>query len=173
MQCEEDRAVMQALYQGHGWSIALWLLTECLVDLGGAPTEVLTDRDPALVIGSTPSGRAVFAPEWVDLAEVLGLRPRACRPYRAKTKGKVERVIRELKEDFLAWATGQPMPPRPCWPTTTAWRRGGALRWWRSPSRRTGRPVRTAATGGHRAGPRYHSRPAGPGRVSVDPRGGR
>lgn len=91
----------------------LGLLTECLVELGGAPTEVLTDRDPALVIGSTPSGRAVFAPEWVDLAEVLGLRPRACRPYRAKTKGKVERVIRELKEDFLAWATGQPMPPRP------------------------------------------------------------
>src|SRR5207247_5131267 len=36
-----------------------------------------------------------------------------CRPYRAKTKGKVERVIRELKADFLAWATGQPMPPQP------------------------------------------------------------
>jgi hypothetical protein len=42
----------------------LGLLTECLVELGGAPTEVLTDRDPALVIGSTPSGRPVFAPEW-------------------------------------------------------------------------------------------------------------
>src|SRR5215211_1900594 len=91
----------------------LVLLTECLVDLGGAPTEVLTDRAPALVIGSTPSGRPVFAPEWVDLAEALGIRPRACRPYRAKTKGKVERVIRELKQDFLAWATGQPMPSRP------------------------------------------------------------
>jgi transposase len=91
----------------------LRLLTECLVDLGGAPAEVLTDRDPALVIGATPSGRPVFAPEWVDLADVLGIRPRACRPYRAKTKGKVERVIRELKEDFLAWVTGQPMPPRP------------------------------------------------------------
>jgi transposase len=38
----------------------LGLLTECLVDLGGAPTEVLTDRDPALVIGSTPSGRPVL-----------------------------------------------------------------------------------------------------------------
>jgi transposase len=91
----------------------LGLLTQCLADLGGAPGEVLTDRDPALVIGATPSGRPVFAPEWVDLAEVLGIRPRACRPYRAKTKGKVERVIRELKEDFLAWATGQPMPPQP------------------------------------------------------------
>jgi transposase len=91
----------------------LQLLTECLEELGGAPTEVLTDRDPALMIGSTPSGRPVFAPEWVDLAEVLGIRPRACRPYRAKTKGKVERVVRELKEDLLAWATGQPLPSRP------------------------------------------------------------
>jgi transposase len=91
----------------------LQLLTECLEELGGAPTEVLTDRDPALVIGSTPSGRPVFAPEWVDLAEVLGTRPRACRPYQAKTKGKVERVVRELKEDLLPWATGQPLPSRP------------------------------------------------------------
>ena len=44
---------------------------------------------------------------------MLGIRPRACRPYRAKTKGKVERVVRELKEDLLAWATGQPLPSRP------------------------------------------------------------
>ena len=51
------------------------------------------------------------------------MRPRACRPYRAKTKGKVERVIREVKEDFLAWLTGQPMPPQPSSPTTTP---GGA-----------------------------------------------
>jgi hypothetical protein len=42
-----------------------------------------------------------------------GLTPKACRPYRAKTKGKVERVIRELKEDFLRWLTGQVLPRRP------------------------------------------------------------
>ena len=91
----------------------LRLLTECLHELGGAPEEVLTDRDPALVIGSTPSRRPVFAPEWIDLARTLGTRPRACKPYRAKTKGKVERVIREVKEDFLGWVTGQALPPRP------------------------------------------------------------
>ncbi len=28
-------------------------------------------------------------------------RPRACRPYRAKTKGKVERPIRYLRESFF------------------------------------------------------------------------
>jgi transposase len=91
----------------------LRLLIECLDELGGAPQEVLTDRDPAFVIGSTPSGHAVFAPEWIDLAATLAATPRACKPYRAKTKGKVERVIRELKEDFLPWITGQLLPPRP------------------------------------------------------------
>ena len=55
----------------------------------------------------------MFAPEWIDLCSTLGVRPRACRPYRAKTKGKVERVIRELKEDFLRWLTGQVLPSRP------------------------------------------------------------
>lgn len=91
----------------------LSLVPEVLSDLGGVPREVLTDRDPALVIGETSDKRAIFAPEWVDLALSLDVTPRACRPYRAKTKGKVERVIREVKEDLLPWLTGQPLPPRP------------------------------------------------------------
>ncbi|SRR6266511_3206513 len=94
-------------------STTLRLLVQCLEDLGGAPGEVLTDRDPAFVIGSTPSGHAVYAPEWIDLAATLGLTPKACKPYRAQTKGKVERMIRELKEDCLPWVTGQVLPPRP------------------------------------------------------------
>lgn len=91
----------------------LELIPQVLVDLGGAPREVLTDRDPALVIGETSDKRAIFAPEWADLALSLGTAPKACRAYRAKTKGKVERVIREIKEDFLPWLTGQALPPRP------------------------------------------------------------
>jgi hypothetical protein len=39
--------------------------------------------------------------------------PRACRPYRAKTKGKVERLVREVKESFLAWLGGQILPTAP------------------------------------------------------------
>lgn len=82
-------------------------------DLGGATAEYLTDRDTALMAGSRADGSAIHAPEWVDTAALLGTRPRACRPYRARTKGKVERVIRELKEDFLAWLSGQVLPERP------------------------------------------------------------
>ena len=88
-------------------------LLHCVVDLGGITREILTDRDPAFCIGSTSDGHAILAPEWVDFCAVLGVVPRACRPYRAKTKGKVERMIRELKESFLPWLTRQLLPPLP------------------------------------------------------------
>jgi len=96
-----------------------------VADLGGATAEVLTDRDTALVNGSRADGRAILAPEWVDTAALLGTRPRVCRPYRAQTKGKVERANREVKEDFLAWLGGQVLPERP----TLAWYDAAARRW--------------------------------------------
>ena len=43
----------------------------------------------------------------------------------AFAKGKVERVIREVKEDFLAWLTGQVLPVHP----TLAWYDAAARRW--------------------------------------------
>lgn len=87
-------------------------LVACLDDQGGLTREILTDRDPAFCIGSTSDGRAILAPEWVDLCELLGTVPKACRPYRAQTKGKVERMVRELKEGFLPWLSGQILPVR-------------------------------------------------------------
>jgi transposase len=88
-------------------------LARCLDDLGGVTREVLTDRDPAFCVGADGAGRAILAPEWVDLAGLLGVVPKACRPYRAQTKGKVERMIRELKESLLPWLSGQVLPPEP------------------------------------------------------------
>jgi hypothetical protein len=71
-------------------------LLRCLTDLGGVTREILTDRDVAFCIGATSDGHSILAPEWVDLCTLLGVVPKACRPYQAKTKGKVERMIREL-----------------------------------------------------------------------------
>jgi transposase len=85
----------------------------CLNDLGGVSRETLTDRDPAFVIGQTSDGSAILAPEWVEQCKLLGMVGRACRPYRAKTKGKVERMIRELKESFIPWLIGQQLPRYP------------------------------------------------------------
>ncbi len=85
----------------------------CLHDLGGVTREILTDRDSAFVIGQTSDGAAILAPQWVERCRLLGIVARACRPYRAKTKGKVERMVRELKESFIPWLTGQHLPRHP------------------------------------------------------------
>jgi len=91
----------------------LSLVLACLQDLGGVPKEILTDRDAAFCIGATSDGKAMLASEWVDLCATLSVVPKACRPYRAKTKGKVERMIREFKESFLPWLSGQMLPSQP------------------------------------------------------------
>ena len=108
-----SRMVAVALATDQTRATTLSLIPRLLNELGGTPQEVLTDRDPAFVIGESAEHRPIFAPEWVDQALALGTTPRACRPYRAKTKGKVERIISEVKHDFLPWLTGRPLPPRP------------------------------------------------------------
>jgi transposase len=55
--------------------------------IGGAPREILYDRMKTAVIGEDESGRVVYNRGLVDLARHYGFHPRACRPYRAKTKG--------------------------------------------------------------------------------------
>jgi hypothetical protein len=40
-------------------------------------------------------------PEFLRFAAHWGFRIRACRPYRAQTKGKVERPIRYVRQSFL------------------------------------------------------------------------
>jgi hypothetical protein len=60
--------------------------------------EILTDRDTVFWI----SGSGTLSLAWVDLCGLLGTVPRLCRPYRAKTKGQVEKVNREIEQSFLA-----------------------------------------------------------------------
>ena len=45
-------------------------------------------------------GRHRFHPGFLDFARHCGFRPRLCAPYRAQTKGKVERFIRYLRYSF-------------------------------------------------------------------------
>ena len=39
--------------------------------------------------------------EFLRFARHRGFDPRSCRPYRARTKGKVERPIRYIRESFF------------------------------------------------------------------------
>lgn len=68
---------------------------------GGVPAEVLVDNQKACVI-SHSIGRALrFNERFLDLAGHYGFRPRACRPYRARTKGKDERMVGYIKGHFF------------------------------------------------------------------------
>ena len=69
--------------------------------IGGAPREILYDRMKTAVTGEDPDGLVIYNRALLDLARHYGFQPRACRPYRAKTKGKVERPFRYIREDFF------------------------------------------------------------------------
>ena len=69
--------------------------------LGGAPRELLYDRMRTAVIGERDPGGIIYNRALIDLARHYGFHPKACRPYRAKTKGKVERPFRYVREDFF------------------------------------------------------------------------
>ena len=69
--------------------------------IGGVPREILYDRMKTAVIGEDLDGLVIYNRALLDLARHYGFQPRACRPYRAKTKGKVERPFRYIREDFF------------------------------------------------------------------------
>jgi len=76
-------------------------LDQCFRITGGVPDSVLSDNLRAAVIGRDEHGKPIFAPEYLEFARHYGFTPRACRPYRAQTKGKVERPVRYLRDNFL------------------------------------------------------------------------
>lgn len=44
-------------------------------------------------------------PKFLDFAGCIGFAPKLCRPYRAKTKGKIERALGYIKDRFLVGQT--------------------------------------------------------------------
>lgn len=69
---------------------------------GGVPCEVLFDNMKTVVLERNAYGRGAHRlhPGLLALSRDLGFAVRLCRPYRAKTKGKVERFNRYLRESF-------------------------------------------------------------------------
>jgi transposase len=70
---------------------------------GGVPAEFLFDQLKAVIIEDhrPEGGRVLENPEFLRFAAHWDFRIRACRPYRAQTKGKVERPIRYVRQSFL------------------------------------------------------------------------
>jgi transposase len=76
-------------------------LIRSLEYFGGVPQEVLVDNQKAAVLRHPPQGPAQFNERFLDLAGHYGFTPRACRPYRARTKGKDERMVGYIKQHFF------------------------------------------------------------------------
>jgi transposase len=68
---------------------------------GGVAREVLVDNQKSTVIEHRIGVRVQFNPRFVDFAGHYGFVPRACRPYRARTKGKDERMVGYVKHNFF------------------------------------------------------------------------
>lgn len=100
-----------------GYSRLLWLrfvprqtMTTVIAGLeaafayfGGVPRELLFDQMRAVILDDLRpvGGKLLENPEFLRFAAHAGFRIRACRPYRAQTKGKVERPISYLRGNFL------------------------------------------------------------------------
>lgn len=70
---------------------------------GGVPREVLGDNASALVVAHDRATRTVtFHPAWLDFCREWGVSPKACAPFRARTKGKCEAGVKYVKRNALA-----------------------------------------------------------------------
>jgi transposase len=68
---------------------------------GGVSEEVLVDNQKSAVLQASNTGSPKFNERFVDLAGYYGFTPRACKPYRARTKGKDERMVGYIKHNFF------------------------------------------------------------------------
>jgi transposase len=67
---------------------------------GGVTAEVLVDNQKCAVLEHRADGPR-FNPRFLDLAGHYGFTPRACKPARARTKGKDERMVGYIKHHFF------------------------------------------------------------------------
>lgn len=93
LQCY-PRQTMQTLMRG---------LEAAFAFFGGVPRELLFDQLKAVIVDDhrPAGGKVIENPEFLRFAAHWSFRIRACRPYRAQTKGKVERPIRYVRQSFL------------------------------------------------------------------------
>lgn len=111
------REPLLALVATLGYSRATWVrftsaedaqtlcacLREALLYFGGVPRHVLFDNAKTIVVerDAYGEGKHRWHRSLLALADEYGFGLKVCRPYRAKTKGKVERFNGYLKGSFL------------------------------------------------------------------------
>jgi transposase len=88
------RQTMRTLFQG---------LEAAFAFFGGVPRELLFDQMRSVVLRDLrpEGGPLIENAEFVRFCAHWGFRAHACRPYRARTKGKVERPVRYTRHSFV------------------------------------------------------------------------
>ena len=73
---------------------------------GGVPRTILGDNARALVSGrDRATGTVTFHPAYLAFCRDWDVQPRACAPYRARTKGKTEAGVKYVKRNAVAGLT--------------------------------------------------------------------
>ena len=68
----------------------------------GVPEYVLTDNMKSVVIRRDSMGRPIWQKDYEAFMDAVGFETKLCQPRHPFTKGKVERLIRFVKDNFLA-----------------------------------------------------------------------
>jgi transposase len=77
------------------------VIQELFHEFGGVTQELLIDNPKALVIENIEGKETKFNLDALRMAAHLGVELNACAPYRARTKGKVERPFNYIEEQFI------------------------------------------------------------------------
>jgi transposase len=81
-------------------------ISAAFLHFGGVPRTLLGDNARALVLGrDRPTGTISFHPAYLAFCRDWDVQPRACAPYRARTKGKTEAGVKYVKRNALASQT--------------------------------------------------------------------
>ena len=98
-----SRLLWLRFYRRQTMAVLMEGLERAFERFGGVPGELLFDQMRSVVVsdGRADEGELVLNAEFLRFASHWGFRPRSCRPYRARTKGKVERPIRYIRESFF------------------------------------------------------------------------
>ncbi len=98
-----SRLLWLAFYPRQTMQTVMTGLEAAFAYFGGVPREILFDQMRAVVIGDERpgGGKLLENAEFLRFAHHWGFRIRACRPYRAQTKGKVERPVHYVRHNFL------------------------------------------------------------------------
>jgi len=73
---------------------------EAFEHFGGVPREILYDRMKTAVLAEGDEA-IIYNDKLLACGSHYRFTPRACKPYRAKTKGKIERPFRYIRADFF------------------------------------------------------------------------